>query len=73
MDISPLTPWGFLTLELRRRLARARMAPDRGSSAIEWVIITGILVLIAGIVGVVIYNLVKTQAAAIKMPAIGGP
>ena len=74
MDFSPLTPWGFLTMELRRRYARARASDDRGASAIEWVIITGILVAIAGVVGVIIYNLVKSKAESIQMPAVpGGP
>ncbi len=70
MDLT--TPWGFLALELRRRMARARSAPDRGASTIEWVIITGILVLIAAAVGAVIYNLVKNQADSIQIPDAPG-
>lgn len=72
MDVSPHTPWGFLTMELRRRYARARISDDLGASAIEWVIITGILVAIAGVVGVIIYNLVKKQADSIVIPAAPG-
>ena len=61
-------------MELRRRYARARASDDLGASAIEWVIITGILVAIAGVVGVIIYNLVKSKAESIQMPAVpGGP
>ena len=73
MNLNSYGPWGYLAMELRRRVARARASQDLGASAIEWVIITGILVLIAGVVGLVIYNLVTKQAAAIKMPTVGGP
>ena len=68
MTSSPLTPWGFLLMELRRRVARARTTPELGASAIEWVIITGILVAIAAAVGIVIYRLVTTQAESITIP-----
>lgn len=67
-ELSPLTPLGFVQLELRRRWARARSAPDLGASAIEWVIITGILVVLAAAVGGVIYTLVKNRADSIVIP-----
>jgi hypothetical protein len=70
MDLT--TPWGFLEMELRRRLARARSAPDTGASTIEWVIITGILVAIAVAVGLVIYNMVTSQAESIEIPDAPG-
>lgn len=70
MDLT--TPWGFLAMELRRRFARARSSSDLGASTIEWVIITGILVLIAAAVGAVIYNLVKDQADSISIPDAPG-
>ncbi len=70
MDLT--TPWGFLAMELRRRFARARSSRDLGASTIEWVIITGILVLIAAAVGAVIYNLVKNQADSISIPDAPG-
>lgn len=72
MNFSPLTPLGFLSMELQRRYARARATDDRGASAIEWVIITGILVAIAAAVGGVIYNLVRSRAAAITIPDAPG-
>jgi|GEM_PF-538900 len=68
MTLDPSTPWGFLGLQLQIRMDRARSAPDRGASAIEWVIITGILVALAAAVGLVIYNLVKSRADSIKIP-----
>jgi hypothetical protein len=66
------TPWGFLAFELRRRVDRARSTKDLGASAIEWVIITGVLVALAAAVGLVIYNLVNDQAESIKMPDAPG-
>ena len=72
MLTSPLTPSGFLLMELRRRTAHARANPDRGASAIEWVIITGVLVAIAAAVGLIIYNMVKDQADSLEMPAVPG-
>jgi len=74
MNFSPWTPWGFLSVELRRRIDRARSEAEHGASTIEWVIITGILVLLAAAVGLVIYNMVTSQAASIVIPdAPGGP
>lgn len=64
------TPWGFLYLELRRRFDRARSAPDLGASAIEWVIITGVLVAIAAAVGLVIYNFVNNSADKLEVPEL---
>jgi len=68
-SLSPLTPQGFLLMELRRRVARARSTDDLGASAIEWVIITGILVAMAAAVGLIIYNIVKDKAGELKTPA----
>lgn len=64
--------WGYFAMDLRRRVARARSAPDLGASTIEWVIITGILVAIAVAVGLVIYNMVTTQAKSINIPDAPG-
>jgi len=68
MTFDPSTPWGFLGLQLQVRIDRARSAPDRGASAIEWVIITGVLVALAAAVGVVIYRLVTARAESIQIP-----
>ena len=35
---------------------------DRGASAVEWVVITAIVVAIVGVVGGIIYNAVKSKA-----------
>lgn len=72
MFFAPWTPLGYLELDVRRRLARAQQTTDRGASAIEWVIITGVLVLMAGIVGKLIYDKVESGANAIELPDAPG-
>ena len=42
--------------------ASARKQRDRGASAVEWVVITAIVVAIVGVVGGVIYKAVKGKA-----------
>lgn len=74
MNLSPTTPAGFLLLFMQARLEKARARPERGASAIEWVIITAVLVALAAAIGVVIYNMVKDKADSIKIPDTpGGP
>lgn len=74
LDLTPNTPLGWLLLSLQVHTQRARQAPDRGASAIEFVIITAVLVALAAAVGVVIYNLVTDEADSIDIPdAPGGP
>ena len=65
-------PWGVMALQLRCRIDRARSSQDRGASAIEWVIITGVLVALAAAVGLIIYNMVKDQADSIDIPDAPG-
>jgi hypothetical protein len=72
MDHDLTTPWGFLAFELRRRIDRARSTEDLGASAIEWVIITGVLVALAAAVGLIIYNMVRDQANNIDIPDAPG-
>ncbi|MDM7831255.1 hypothetical protein [Cellulomonas edaphi] len=74
-SLSPLTPQGFMLMELRRRFARARSTEDLGASAIEWVIITGILVLLTAFVGKIIYDKVVASANNLDTDpaAPGGP
>lgn len=69
---SPLTPHGFMLMEVRRRIARARHSDDRGASAIEWVIITGILVAIAAAAGLIIFNRIRDEANSITIPDAPG-
>ena len=73
MLFSPTSPITHITNELRRRAARARASQDLGASAIEWVIITGILVAIAVAIGAVIFNLIQGEAEGIVIPDAPGP
>lgn len=67
-------PLLYLELMLRDHLGRARNAPDRGASAIEWVIISAILVVIAGAVGGVLYAKINDKARGINLDTpVGGP
>jgi len=68
---SPATPAGFLELSLRTRLGRARRAGDRGASAVEWVVITAILVAIAVAVGTVLQQKIKGKADSIDLGTTG--
>jgi len=51
---------------LAPRLAVLRAQPQRGASAIEWVLITAVVVVIVGVVAVVIRDLVVDQAENIE-------
>ncbi len=67
----PLTsPLGLLVLHLRVRLDRARTSPERGASAVEWVIITAVLLALAGVVGWAIYNFVSEAAEDLEVPEL---
>ncbi|MGH8776898.1 MAG: hypothetical protein ACRDWI_17675 [Jiangellaceae bacterium] len=69
MNLSPTSPVGWLLLDLRRRLElQRRDDAERGASAIEWVIITGVLVALAAAVGVIIFNLIRGEAQSIQIP-----
>ncbi|WP_456789706.1 hypothetical protein [Cellulomonas sp. P5_C5] len=73
MYLSSTSPLLYLGTELRRRWARVRATEDLGASAIEWVIITGILVAIAVAIGAVIFNLINQEANDIVIPDAPGP
>ena len=72
--VSPATPHGVLLLWLQVRLDRIRANPDRGASAMEFVIITAVLVALAAVVGGIIYTMVTDKAESINIPDTpGGP
>lgn len=56
----------FLKIFLMARVARAQRS-ERGASAVEWVIITVVLLTLAGVVGAIITNAVKGKAEQIKI------
>ena len=72
MFFAPWTPLGVIELELRRRVTQARATGDRGASVMEWVIITGILVALAAVVGGIIFNTIKGNAEGITIPDAPG-
>lgn len=66
---SPTTPQGMLLLTLGARLDRMKRE-ERGASAIEFVIITAVLVALAAVVGWAIYNMVSEEADSIEVPEL---
>lgn len=55
-----------LTILLRGHLAKARRS-EAGASAVEWVVITAILVSIAVAVGLILTNKIKGKADSIDL------
>ena len=51
--------------------AGARLRREEGASTIEWVIITGFLIVLAAVVGRIIYGLVQDAGDKLKVPSIG--
>ncbi|MEJ5914817.1 hypothetical protein [Pseudokineococcus sp. 1T1Z-3] len=60
-----LTWWWHAVLE--PRLAALRAAPQQGATAIEWVLITAVVVVVVGVVAVVIRDLVVSNARSITV------
>ncbi|MBD0293506.1 MAG: hypothetical protein ICV70_08035 [Jiangellaceae bacterium] len=52
------------------RLGEIRRGEDRGSSATEWVIVTAVLLVVAGGVGLLIYTLLTDQGEVVTPPTI---
>jgi len=67
---SPLVDYLFTLLQVR--LHRARTAPTKGASAVEWVIITAIIAGVALGLATLIQNLVQQRAADIESSFGGG-
>ncbi|MFI7616300.1 hypothetical protein ACIBP6_34265 [Nonomuraea terrae] len=66
-------PWiVYLTAYLAERVRRAREAPTRGASAVEWVIITAIIAGVALGLATLIRTLVVEQQAEIEQSFGGG-
>lgn len=66
MNLSPTNPVGWLWLHLRARVDGARATSETGASAIEWVIITAVLVAIAAAIALVIWQFVDEQSTNIQ-------
>jgi len=46
---------------------------EKGASTVEWVIITGFLIVLAALVGRVVYGLVQDASSNLEVPSIDGP
>ena len=56
--------------DLRERVSN-RLSEEKGASTVEWVIITGFLIVLAAVVGRAIYSMVNDASANLKVPEIG--
>ncbi|MFC4015663.1 hypothetical protein ACFOY2_51225 [Nonomuraea purpurea] len=66
-------PWiVYLTAYLGERVHRARTAPSRGASAVEWVIITAIIAGVALGLATLIRTLVEQQQGNLEQTFGGG-
>jgi hypothetical protein len=62
----------YLRTLLSDRVRRARTAPTKGASAVEWVIITAIIAGVAMTLALLIQNLVTSKSAEISNGFGGG-
>ena len=57
---------------LRDKVGRRLLDEEKGASTVEWVIITGFLIVLAALVGRAIYGLVSNASNSLQIPSIGG-
>ncbi|GAA4283236.1 hypothetical protein GCM10022261_07670 [Brevibacterium daeguense] len=53
-------------MNLRATLDRARKSDDRGASAIEWVVITAVLVIAVSVVGAIVMSIVRERSQTLE-------
>ena len=58
--------------DLRDKVGRRLLDEEKGASTVEWVIITGFLIVLAALVGRAIYGLVSNASNSLQVPQIGG-
>ena len=68
--VSLLCTLQIVAAQVRDR-AGARLRREEGASTVEWVIITGFLIVLAAVVGRIIYGLVQDAGDKLKVPSIG--
>ena len=56
---------------LRDKVGRRLLDEEKGASTVEWVIITGFLIVLAALVGRAIYGLVSNASDGLKAPTLG--
>jgi hypothetical protein len=68
-------PLNYAEADVRLRIAKASnaaQAGERGASAIEWVIISAVLILIAGVAGGILYTKISDKANSLDLnPSVG--
>ena len=69
--LSLLVTLQVLAGDVRDKVGR-RLAEEKGASTVEWVIITGFLIVLAALVGRAIYGLVSNASNGLQVPQIGG-
>ena len=57
--------------DVRDKVERRLLAEEKGASTVEWVIITGFLIVLAAVVGKAIYSLVNNASSNLQVPSIG--
>ncbi|WP_167150258.1 hypothetical protein [Actinomyces sp. ZJ308] len=57
--------------DLRERVGN-RLSEEKGASTVEWVIITGFLIVLAAVVGRAIYGMVQNASSELQVPSING-
>ena len=68
--LSLLVTLQILAGDVRDKVGR-RLAEEKGASTVEWVIITGFLIVLAALVGRAIYGLVSNASVGLKAPTLG--
>ena len=69
---SPAHPVGYVELILRDRIRRARSSGSRGASAVEWVVIAAIVLMVLGIAWIAYYYIVvRVDPSVIPAPEPG--
>ena len=69
--LSLLVTLQILAGDVRDKVGR-RLAEEKGASTVEWVIITGFLIVLAALVGRAVYSMVSDASSGLKVPSIGG-
>ncbi len=69
--LSLLVTLQVLAGDVRDKVGR-RLAEEKGASTVEWVIITGFLIVLAALVGRAVYSMVSDASSGLKVPSIGG-
>ena len=69
--LSLLVTLQVLAGDVRDKVGR-RLAEEKGASTVEWVIITGFLIVLAALVGRAVYSMVNNATKGLDLPSIGG-